>query len=47
MIFMILGDSNSGKDTIVNAITKSSLKIKKIVPYTTRPKRDYEVDGED
>ena len=47
MIFMILGDSNSGKDTIVNAIVKSSLKIKKIVPYTTRPKRDYEVDGKD
>lgn len=47
MIFMILGDSNSGKDTIVNAIAKAFPKIKKIVPYTTRPKRDYEVDGED
>ena len=47
MIFMILGDSNSGKDTIVNAIMKSFPRIKKIIPYTTRPKRDYEVEGKD
>lgn len=45
MIYMVLGDSNAGKDTIVNGIQKAFPRVKKIVPYTTRPKRDYEVDG--
>ena len=43
-IFVITAPSSAGKDSIVN-----KLKHKYHVPtsFTTRPKRDYEVDGKD
>ena len=45
-IFLLMGKSTSGKDTIYkNLITDEELGLKKIVPYTTRPKRDGESDG--
>ncbi len=45
-IFCIMGKSSSGKDSIFKEITKdNSLNLKKIVGYTTRPKRAEENDG--
>lgn len=46
MIYMILGDTNAGKDTILNGVASDRhLRLKKLVQYTTRPKREYEKDG--
>ncbi|MBQ5849626.1 MAG: guanylate kinase [Lachnospiraceae bacterium] len=45
-IFCIVGKSSSGKDTIYKRLLKiNSLKIKKIIPYTTRPIRQGEKEG--
>lgn len=45
-IFLLMGKSTSGKDTIYRHILEDrSLGLKKVVPYTTRPMRDGEVDG--
>lgn len=45
-IVVIIGKSSSGKDTIYNEIKNDNeLKLKTIVPYTTRPIRDGETEG--
>lgn len=45
-VFCIMGKSGSGKDTIFKEIIKdNSLNLKKIVGYTTRPRRVEENDG--
>ncbi len=45
-IFLLMGKSTSGKDTIYrNLIQNEDLGLKKVVLYTTRPMRDGEVDG--
>ena len=45
-IYMIMGKSATGKDTIYARLMKRrDLKLKKIVPYTTRPMREGEIDG--
>ncbi|MBE5831558.1 MAG: guanylate kinase [Butyrivibrio sp.] len=45
-IFLLMGKSTSGKDTIYNALIRNEeLLLKKVVPYTTRPMRDGEKDG--
>ncbi len=45
-IFCLMGKSASGKDTIYRQLLLSEeLKLKKIVPYTTRPIREREKDG--
>ena len=45
-IFLLMGKSTSGKDTIYkNLIADNGLSLKKVVPYTTRPMRDGETDG--
>ena len=45
-IFLLMGKSTSGKDTIYkNLIQNEELSLKKVVPYTTRPMRDGETDG--
>ena len=42
-IYVIIGKSASGKDHIYQSILKDSkLDLKKIVSYTTRPKRENE-----
>lgn len=47
-IFCIMGKSSTGKDTIYKALLKdSSLNLKRIVPYTTRPIREGEKQGEE
>lgn len=45
-IFCIMGKSSSGKDTIYRKLLcDDSLSLKKIITYTTRPKRDGERNG--
>lgn len=45
-IFCIMGKSSSGKDTVFKEVIKdNSLNLKKIIGYTTRPKRIEEIDG--
>lgn len=46
-IFCLMGKSASGKDTIYNRLLRSeTLHLRHVVPYTTRPVRSGEVDGE-
>lgn len=46
-IFCIIGKSSTGKDTIYQQLLKEkSLHLQRIVPYTTRPIRENEKDGE-
>lgn len=46
-IICLMGKSASGKDTIYKELLLSTkLDLKKIVPYTTRPIRENEKDGE-
>ena len=45
-IYCLVGKSGTGKDTVMEQIlADKDLKIEKIVPYTTRPKRENEVEG--
>lgn len=47
-IICLMGKSSSGKDTIFREIMeKGALRLKTIVPYTTRPIRTGEKDGVD
>lgn len=44
----LMGKSSTGKDTVYKQLLKkSSLHLKKVVPYTTRPIRDGEKQGEE
>lgn len=46
-IFCIIGKSSTGKDTIYQELLKvKELHLQRIVPYTTRPIRENEVDGD-
>lgn len=45
-IFCLVGKSSTGKDTIYKKLLmRTSLKLKKLVPYTTRPIRQGEEEG--
>lgn len=45
-IFCVMGKSSTGKDTIYQKLlNENSLKLNKIIPYTTRPIREGEVEG--
>lgn len=46
-ILALFGKSGSGKDTIQNWVVSHLPNSQKIIHYTTRPKRDNEIDGED
>lgn len=43
----ILGESGSGKSTLQDLFVKKHPEYKKVVMFTTRPKRDGESDGKD
>ena len=46
-IYCVMGKSSSGKDTIYTRLmSQKDFNLKKIIPYTTRPIREGEVDGE-
>lgn len=45
-IFCVMGKSATGKDTIYQKLlNESKLDLKRIIPYTTRPIREGEVEG--
>ena len=46
-IFYIMGKSASGKDTIYKELIEKMPKFHSIVPYTTRPMRDGEKEGQE
>lgn len=47
VLYLIMGKSTSGKDTIFQRLKQdSSFRFKTVIPYTTHPKRECEVDGE-
>ena len=44
-IFCVMGKSASGKDTIYRELlAHKELSLRRVIPYTTRPIRDGEVD---
>jgi len=45
LLIVISGPSGVGKDTIIERLLKMDANLRYSVSYTTRPKRDYEVDG--
>lgn len=48
LIYAIAGPAGAGKDTIINhLLTNYPSTFHKIVSCTTRPPRDYEIEGED
>lgn len=47
-IFCLMGKSSSGKDTVFKQLQDDiDLNLKPIIPYTTRPQRSNETDGQD
>ena len=42
---MISGPGGVGKDTVIGLLRKVDPRLRYSVSYTTRPRRDYEVDG--
>lgn len=47
-IFCLIGKSSSGKDTIFKKILNElNMELKPVVTYTTRPKRNHEVEGKE
>ena len=47
MIFVVVGKSGVGKDTIINNYLKKNDNITKVTQYTTRPMRLNEVNGKE
>lgn len=45
MIFYIMGKSASGKDSLYKKLIDADLDLKRYAIYTTRPKRDGELEG--
>ena len=46
-IIALFGESGVGKDALQNLILKQHPTYNKLISYTTRPKRDNEIDGQD
>src|SRR5207302_602633 len=45
LIFVISGPSGVGKDVLVTALLRRDTRLRYSVSFTTRPRRDYEVEG--
>lgn len=46
MIFVLVGQSNTGKDSLMNVLlSDTSMNLERFLYCTTRPKRESEVDG--
>lgn len=46
-MIVIVGGSASGKTSLLNEFIKTHKGYKKVIEYTTRPKRDKEIQGKD
>lgn len=46
LLIVISGPGGVGKDTLIEMLLESDPRLSYSVSYTTRPRRDYEVDGE-
>lgn len=46
-IYYVMGKSAAGKNTVYDALCAECKDIKQLIGYTTRPKRDDELDGRD
>lgn len=46
-VVCLIGKSGSGKDTLLQRILALHPDLHEIISYTTRPQRDYEVNGKD
>lgn len=44
-IIALIGESGSGKDHLLKALTNSHPEYNKIINYTSRPQRDKEING--
>ena len=44
-IIAIMGEAGSGKDSLVEKLIKNKELFHKIIPCTTRPLRENEIDG--
>lgn len=44
-IIALIGEAGSGKDAILSRILSKCKNVNKIISYTTRPKREQEIDG--
>ena len=47
MIYILIGESCSGKDTILKSLLERDKSLNKLISLTTRPKRENEVAGVD
>lgn len=47
ILLVVSGPSGVGKDTLVQKLLEADASIEYSISATTRPKRDYEVDGKD
>ena len=46
-LIVFMGEAGSGKDRMLNEILASDASLNRVVSYTTRPKRENEVEGRD
>jgi guanylate kinase len=46
LVVVISGPGGVGKDTLIEKLLERDPRLRYSVSYTTRPRRDYEVDGE-
>lgn len=44
-IFYVMGKSSVGKDTVYRELMRKIPTLKRMIPFTTRPKRDGEMEG--
>lgn len=47
LIFCIIGKSGTGKNTLLKIILENNNLLKYMVPFTTRPMRENEINGKD
>lgn len=46
-VIVFMGEAGSGKDRVLNEILASDSSLHRVISYTTRPKRENEVEGRD
>ena len=44
-LIILMGKAGSGKDSLIREVTKQLPELHEVISYTTRPKREKEIDG--